>query len=51
MSPRNTQRHPATSPTTAASDGPRIPGTTHAVDSIANMRGWSRSGRQRPIAT
>ena len=48
--PRNTQRQPKAWPTTAASDGPMIPGTTQAVDSIANMRGCSRSGRHRPIA-
>ena len=49
-SPRNTQRQPNAWPTRAAIDGPMIPGTTQAVDSIANMRGCSRSGRHRPMA-
>ena len=31
--------------------GPISPGTTHAVESIANIRGRSDSGIDRPIAT
>ena len=49
--PRNTRRHVVYSPTIAAIEGPITPGTTHAVESSANIRGCSRSGRVRPIAT
>ena len=31
--------------------GPSTPGSTQAVESVANIRGRSRSGRLRPIAT
>ena len=49
--PRNTTRHPIDSPTTPAIAGPRTPGSTHAVDRVANICGRSRSGMLRPIAT
>ena len=50
-SPRNTHRHPTASDTRSASTGPISPGTTHAVDSTANIRGRSASVNARPIAT
>src|SRR5689334_1185085 len=40
-----------TSATTSATPGPSTPGSTHAVDSVANICGRSRSGSVRPIAT
>ncbi len=36
---------------TPARAGPSTPGSTQAVDSVANIRGLSRSGRLRPMAT
>ncbi len=49
--PRKTYRQPAASPTVPAIAGPITPGRTHAVESIANMRGRRCSGRVRPMAT
>ena len=49
--PRNTKRQPIDSPTAPAIAGPSTPGSTHAVESVANIWGRSRSGRLRPIAT
>ena len=43
-SPRKTARQPNACSTRLARLGPRTPGTTHAVDSTANMRGRSASG-------
>ena len=43
-SPRNTQRQPNRSATSADAAGPTRPGTTQAVDSTANTRGRSASG-------
>ena len=42
--PRKTQRQPKWLATWAASAGPTSPGTTHAVDRMANMRGCRRCG-------
>ena len=42
--PRKTNRHPMNSPTRPASAGPMTPGRTHAVESVANIRGRSRFG-------
>ena len=39
------------SATPPASAGPMTPGSTHAVESVANIRGRRRSGSARPIAT
>jgi len=50
-SPRKTKRQPIESPTVPAITGPMRPGRTHAVDSVANMRGRSASGKVRPMAT
>ena len=41
--PRKTRRHDAYSATAPASAGPTMPGTTHTVDSTANMRGRNDS--------
>jgi hypothetical protein len=49
--PRKTYRQPTVSPTVPAIAGPMTPGRTQAVDSVANMRGRSFSGRVRPMAT
>ncbi len=49
--PRKTQRQPMVSPTTPAIAGPMTPGSTQAVDSVANICGRNRSGRLRPMAT
>ena len=49
--PRNTQRHPSVSDTRSARTGPISPGTTHAVERIANIRGRSASVKALPIAT
>ena len=49
--PRKTQRQSNASATTPASAGPRTPGRTQAVESIANICGRRRSGMLRPIAT
>ena len=49
--PRNTARQWNASATMPAMAGPISPGTTHAVESIANIRGRSDSGIDRPIAT
>src|SRR4051794_1553087 len=48
--PRNTQRQPTAFDTALAMPGPSRPGTTHAVDMTANMRGRSASGYARPMA-
>ena len=50
-SPRKTKRQWNAWATTAATVGPMIPGTTQAVDIVANIRGRSSSGRARPIET
>jgi hypothetical protein len=50
-SPRNTHRQPTASETRSANTGPTIPGTTHAVDSTANMRGLASTENARPMAT
>ena len=50
-SARNTHRQPTASDTRSASTGPMSPGTTHAVEITANMRGRSASVNARPIAT
>ena len=42
--PRKTDRQPMWSATNAASAGPAMPGTTQAVERIANIRGRSESG-------
>ena len=49
--PRKIRRQLNASATIPAMAGPRIPGRTHAVDSVANIRGRRCSGRLRPIAT
>ena len=43
-SPRNTQRQPIACATKPASPGPARPGTTHAVESTANIRACSDAG-------
>ena len=48
---RNTHRQPSVRVTSALSAGPAIPGTTHAVDMIANTRGRSCAGYTRPTTT
>ena len=42
--PRNTRRQLAWSATSPLRPGPTRPGTTHAVDSSASMRGWRVGG-------
>ena len=42
--PRNTARQLIHAETRSASAGPMMPGTTHAVDSTANIRGRTSSG-------
>ena len=49
-SPRNTQRQPNASATAPLMAGPMSPGSTHAVDITANMRGCSSAGYARPTA-
>jgi hypothetical protein len=49
--PRKTKRQPIDSPTTPAIAGPMTPGRIQAVDSVANIRGRTLSGSERPIAT
>ena len=49
--PRKTQRQPTTSATTPASAGPISPGITQALESTANMRGFTASGYPRPTQT
>ena len=49
--PRKTHRQPNRCATAALAAGPARPGATHAVDSTAIIRGRSRSGRLRPMAT
>src|SRR5579862_269891 len=44
IKPRNTHRQPTAAATRAAMAGPTRPGTTHAVESTANMRGRTASG-------
>ena len=48
--PRNTHRQPKASATVPLIAGPIRPGSTHALDSTANMRGCSAAGYARPIA-
>ena len=50
-SPRKTARQPSAWVTPPARAGPMTPGRTQAVDSVANIGGRSRSGRERAIAT
>jgi hypothetical protein len=49
--PRKTNRQPIDSPTAPAMAGPMTPGRIQAVDSVANIRGRTLSGSERPIAT
>ena len=49
--PRNTHRQESRSAITTARAGPAMPGTTHAVERIANMRGRNESGYVRPMTT
>ena len=39
--PRNTHRHPKATATAPLTAGPISPGSTHALDNTANMRGWT----------
>ena len=50
-SPMNTIRQPNSSATVPERAGPMTPGSTHAVDVVANIFGRSDSGMLRPIAT
>ena len=49
--PRNTHRHPKATATAPLTAGPIRPGSTHALDNTANIRGCSAGGYARPIAT
>ncbi|MEJ7722221.1 MAG: hypothetical protein WKF58_18140 [Ilumatobacteraceae bacterium] len=50
-SPRNTHRQPTTAEARSAIVGPITPGTTHAVDKMANILGRNEAGYMRPMAT